>query len=118
MKLPHPQEVPSKDSDAREFRNFVDKYNPTELFRQRWGAEYTDRAGDLDKELTRQLEAGQDPQASVEELLLSFCGMWLAAPYLGIDSLEEFLRNRRARWLLDAIRRRVESKHGLQASGE
>jgi len=99
MKLPTSQEVPSKNSDAREISNFVDKYNPAELFRQRWGAEYTGRAGDLDKELTRQLKAGQYPQGSVEESLLRFCGMWLAAPHLGIDSVEDFLRNRRALWL-------------------
>jgi len=110
MKLPSSQEIPTKNSDAKEFQDFVNKYNPAELFRQRWGVEYYRRGSDLDEELTGQLNAGQrHPQAPVEELLFCFCRMWITAPYFGIDSLEAFLRNRRAVWLLDGIRRGVES---------
>lgn len=110
MRLPAPNEIPTKDSDAKEFQDFVRKYNPAELFHQRWGAEFRERADQLDGELTRQLDAGQShPQASVEEVLFCFCRAWLLAPYLGA-SLEDFLRNRRVLWLLEGIRSGVESQ--------
>ena len=106
--LPAPHEVPTKDSSAGEFRHFVYHFDPTHDFRQLWGADFTEHADDLDELLTSQLQAGwSHPDAPIESLLLCFCRMWTMAPYLGIDSIEAFVGNPRALWLLDGIRRKA-----------
>ena len=104
--LPAPREVPTKDATTKDFQDFVHRYDPTEAFRQLWGPDFTEHADTLDQVLSGQLHAGRiQPEAPVEDLLLCFCRMWAMAPYLGIDTVEAFLRNPRALWLLDGIRR-------------
>ena len=106
--LPNFHEVPTKDSTPREFLDFVQRFDPTPEFRQLWTADFTEHADTLDEVLTGQLQAGRlTPDAPIENLLLCFCRMWAMAPYLGIDSVEGFLRSPRALWLLDGIRRQA-----------
>ncbi len=110
MGLPVFGEIPTRDSDARAFQAFAQKYNPAEIFRLPWGDQLSERADALDRELTRQFAAGRShPDGSAEEALFCFCRMWICAPYLGASSLEDLLSNRRALWLLDGIRRHVAS---------
>lgn len=105
LKLPARNEVPGPQATAGQFRDFVQQFDPTAEFRQLWGADFTEHAGTLDEMLTGQLQAGRlVPDAPLPELLMCFCRMWAMAPYLGMDSVEAFLRNPRALWLLDGIR--------------
>ena len=102
------QEVPGPDGNAVEMLEFVKRFDPTADFRHLWGAGFAEHAETLDDVLTAQLETGKpQPEAPLEDLLLCFCRMWAMAPYLGIDTVEAFLRHPRARWLLAGIREKA-----------
>jgi hypothetical protein len=76
--------LPGPDANLTECIEFSRKNDPTQEFRERWGADYPDRARELWRASTHAFKAGRATGYSPDEVLMCMAYDVTVAPYIGV----------------------------------
>jgi hypothetical protein len=100
--LPAPEDLPGPEAALADLVRFARTTDPTTHFRERWGAEYRDRAASLWRACVEAFGAGEEPPAPPDELLLCLCYDVTLGPHLGAPDSRKlaFLH-----WLVEGLGR-------------
>ncbi len=77
--------LPEPDAGLRVLVEFCRENNPAQDFKERWGTEYQDRAGELLGACIRAIKTDRPSGLSPDELLLCMARHVMFAPYIGIS---------------------------------
>ena len=112
--LPAASALPGTDATLQQIIRFAQSVDPTAQFRLRWGENYQTKVRFLWDQCVQSYNAGEEPQESVDELLMCLAYDVVLGPYLGVPEPHKrpFLL-----WLIDGVRKGLQGSDGGNQSG-